>query len=174
MIDWILIPALCTKSFITAEKGRHKINDIVKFVKCAKYIHVLMCLTLFDNFLVHNCSHCSQTRTMVSNHVPVVSAHLTDIPVLFEQNFFRDPLLKLGVTPVNKRLLKYPKREAEYHLIFNMFYGLYRALEEDLKNVLNDNSVFKCPGINDLLPNETAIQEKRNLCYSLTLFAVCV
>ena len=72
-----------------------------------------------------------------------------------------ESLLKLGLSPENKRLLKYPEREVEYHLIYNYF---YRAPQDNLKNVLNNDGLFKCPGINDLLPNKTEIQEYLKLC----------
>ena len=51
---------------------------------------------------------------------------------------------------------KYPEHEAEYHLIYNQF---YRTPQEDLRNVLNHDGLFECPGINDLLPHKTIIQE---------------
>ena len=74
---------------------------------------------------------------------------------------FKETLLKLGLSPENERPIKYPEREVEYHLIYNYF---YRAPQDDLKNVLNDDRLFKCPGINDLLPNKTEIQEDLKLC----------
>ena len=82
---------------------------------------------------------------------------------LYYQNrwFYKKALLNLGLSPENERLLKYPEREAEYHLIYNMF---YHTPQDDLKNVLNDDDLFKCPGINDLLPNKTEIQEYFKLC----------
>ena len=51
---------------------------------------------------------------------------------------------------------KYPKPEAEYHLIYNQF---YRTPNEDLRNLLNHDGLFECPGINELLPHKTIIQE---------------
>ena len=73
----------------------------------------------------------------------------------------KELLLELEVSPENERPIKYPEREAEYHLIYNMF---YRTPQDDLKNVLNDDGLFKCPGINDLLPNKTEIQEYLKAC----------
>ena len=67
--------------------------------------------------------------------------------------FSKEALLKLSPT-------KYPEREAEYHLIYNMF---YHTPQDDLKNVLNDD-LFECPAINDLLPNKTEIQEHLKAC----------
>jgi ankyrin repeat protein len=52
---------------------------------------------------------------------------------------------------------KYPEREAEYHLIYNQF---YRTPQEDLRNMLNLESLFECPGINELLPHKTEIKDK--------------
>ena len=51
---------------------------------------------------------------------------------------------------------KYPEHEAEYHLIYNQF---YHTPQKDLRNVLNHDGLFECPGINDLLPHKTIIQE---------------
>ena len=53
-------------------------------------------------------------------------------------------------------LSKYPQHEVEYHLIYNQY---YRTPQEDLRNVLNHEYLFKCPGINELLPHRTVIQE---------------
>ena len=72
------------------------------------------------------------------------------------------PLLKLGLSPENERPIKYPKREVEYHLIYNYF---YHAPQDNLKNVLNNDGLFECPGINDLLPNKTKIQEYLKQCF---------
>ena len=74
---------------------------------------------------------------------------------------FKESLLKLGLSPENERLLKYPERGLEHHLIYNYF---YRTPQDDLRNVLNNDGLFKCPGINDLLPNKTEIQEHLRLC----------
>ena len=74
---------------------------------------------------------------------------------------FEESLLKLGVSSESERPIKYPELEAEYHLIYNMF---YHTPQENLKNVLNNDGLFKCPGINDLLPNKTKIQVRLNLC----------
>jgi ankyrin repeat protein len=52
---------------------------------------------------------------------------------------------------------KYPEREAEYHLIYNQF---YRTPQEDLRDMLNHEGLFECPGINELLPNKTEIRDK--------------
>ncbi len=51
---------------------------------------------------------------------------------------------------------KYPEHEAEHHLIYNQF---YYTPQEDLRNVLNHDGLFECPGINDLLPHKSVIQE---------------
>ena len=51
---------------------------------------------------------------------------------------------------------KFPEREAEYHLIYNQF---YRTPQEDLRNMLSHDGLFECPGINELLPHKTVIQE---------------
>ena len=75
--------------------------------------------------------------------------------------FIRESLLKLGVLSEHKLVLKHPRREVEYYLIYNLF---YETPENDLRNVLNDGDLFKCPGINDLLPNKTGIQEYIKLC----------
>ena len=85
--------------------------------------------------------------------------HWTDIYILYLLD--RQALLDLGVSPKSKRLIKYPRREVEYHLIYNLF---YETPHEDLRNVLHDEGLFKCPGINDLLPNKTEIQEYIKLC----------
>ena len=73
----------------------------------------------------------------------------------------REPLLELGVSPENERLFKYPKREVEYHLIYNFF---FQIPQHDMRNMLNDDGFFKCPGINDFLPNKTEIQEHLKAC----------
>ena len=82
---------------------------------------------------------------------------------LYHQNniFLQKASLKLGLSPENERPIKYPEREVEYHLIYNYF---YRTPQDDLKNVLNDDGLFKCPGINDLLPIKTEIQGHLKLC----------
>ena len=40
----------------------------------------------------------------------------------------------------------------------------YHTPQDDLRNVLNNDGLFKCPGINDLLPNKTEIQEYLKAC----------
>jgi ankyrin repeat protein len=55
---------------------------------------------------------------------------------------------------------KYPEREAEYHLIYNQF---YRTPQEDLRNMLNHDGLFECPGINELLPHKTEIKDYKRL-----------
>ena len=82
---------------------------------------------------------------------------------LYNKNttFISESLLKLEVLSEHKLVLKYPRREVEYHLVYNMF---YYTPEDDLRNVLNDEGLFKCPGMNDLLPNKTEIQEYIKLC----------
>ena len=65
------------------------------------------------------------------------------------------------MSPENERPIKYPTREVEYHLIYNYFYF---TPQDDLKNMLNNDGLFKCPGINDLLPNKTEIQEYLKAC----------
>ena len=82
---------------------------------------------------------------------------------LYYQNrwFYKKALLNLGLSPENERPVKYPEREVEYHLIYNM---LYHTPQDDLKNVPNNDCLFKCPGINHLLPNKTEIQEHLKLC----------
>ena len=85
--------------------------------------------------------------------------HWTDIYILYLLD--RQALLDLGVSPKSKRLLKYPRREVEYHLIYNLFYN---TPQQNLKNVLNNDGFNKCPGINDLLPNKTELQEYIKLC----------
>ena len=82
---------------------------------------------------------------------------------LYSRNttFIKESLLKLGVSSEHKLVLKYPRREVEYHLIYNMF---YYTLEYDLRDMLNDEGLFKCPGINDLLPNKREVQKYIKLC----------
>ena len=57
----------------------------------------------------------------------------------------------------------YPKREAEYHLIYNQF---YHTPNEDFRNILTHDGLFECPGIKELLPHKMMIQEyiKLNKC----------
>jgi ankyrin repeat protein len=55
---------------------------------------------------------------------------------------------------------KYPEREAEYHLIYNQF---YRTPQEDLRNMINHEGLFECPGIDELLPNKTEIKDYKRL-----------
>ena len=74
---------------------------------------------------------------------------------------FKESLLKLGLSPENERLLKYPEHEVEYHLLYNYF---YRTPQDDLENVLNYDGLFKCPSINNLLPNKTEIREYLKAC----------
>ena len=73
----------------------------------------------------------------------------------------RELLVELGVLPKNERLFKYPKREVEYHLIYNFF---FQTPQHDMRNILKDDGLFKCPGINDFLPNKTEIQEHLKAC----------
>ncbi|CAB3983839.1 Ankyrin repeat domain-containing 50 [Paramuricea clavata] len=61
----------------------------------------------------------------------------------------------LGLS-LDKGPSNYPEREAEYHLIYNQF---YRTPQEDLRDMLNHEGLFECPGINELLPNKTEIKE---------------
>jgi hypothetical protein len=65
-------------------------------------------------------------------------------------------ILNLGLS-LDEGPSKYPEREAEYHLIYNQF---YRTPQEDLRNMLNHEGLFECPGINELLPNKTEIKDK--------------
>ena len=90
--------------------------------------------------------------------LPIYLVYLNDWPdiYLLDRQELSTRLLDLGVSPENKRPLKHPKREVEYHLIYNMF---YRTPQHDLRNIVNDDGLFKCPGINDLLPYESEIQE---------------
>ena len=99
----------------------------------------------------------SLTCTNSDGIQPVYLAYLYQ----YKFSLFRNLLLELGVSPENKRPPKYPEREVEYHLIYNYF---YQTPQDDLKNVLNDDGLFKCPGINDLLPNKTEIQEYLKAC----------
>ena len=55
---------------------------------------------------------------------------------------------------------KYPQREVEYHLIYNQY---YRTPQEDLSPLMDFDDLFKCPGINELLPHRTEIQESIKL-----------
>ena len=82
--------------------------------------------------------------------------HATDY--IFQSD--RQAFLNLSLS-TETRLLKYPDREAEYHLIYNRF---YRAPQDDLRNVLNGDELFKCPGINDLLPYTTVIRRNIEAC----------
>ena len=66
-----------------------------------------------------------------------------------------DAFQDLGLSPETGPP-KYPEREAEYHLIYSQ---LYHTPQEDLRDVLNHDGLFECPGINDLLPHKTVIQE---------------
>ena len=40
----------------------------------------------------------------------------------------------------------------------------YHTPQDDLKNLLNNDDLFRCPGINDLLPNKTEIHEYLKRC----------
>ena len=99
----------------------------------------------------------SLTCTNSDGIQPVYLAYLYQ----YKFSLFRNLSLELGVSAENKRPPKYPEREVEYHLIYNYF---YQTPQDDLKNVLNDDGLFKCPGINDLLPNKTEIQEYLKAC----------
>ena len=88
----------------------------------------------------------------------------------YKFSLFRNLSLELGVSPENKRPPKYPEREVEYHLIYNYF---YQTPQNDLKNVLNDDGLFKCPGINDLLSNKTEIQEHLKACSRRCWLSAC-
>ena len=71
---------------------------------------------------------------------------------------------------------KCPNREAENHLIYNQF---YRTPTLDLRNSLSDERLFECPGINELLPHKTVIQDLIRLrgcatrCWQVALKARC-
>ena len=68
----------------------------------------------------------------------------------------KEAFQNLGLA-LDKEPSKYPEREAEYHLIYNQF---YRTPQEDLRNMLNHEGLFECPGINELLPHKTEIKDK--------------
>ena len=64
---------------------------------------------------------------------------------------------------------QYPEREAEYHLIYNFF---FQTPEVDLSFELDFEDLFKCPGMNDLLPKweeiNGQIQQCNNHCWEST------
>ena len=72
-----------------------------------------------------------------------------------DKHAFQDLGLSSDTEPI-----KYPKREAEYHLIYNQF---YRTPKVDLRNVLNNEVFFECPGISELLPYKTVIVDSVKL-----------
>ena len=85
---------------------------------------------------------------------PIYLAYLysaTDYISRVDKEAFQNLGLSLDEEPS-----KYPEREAEYHLIYNKF---YRTPHEDLRDMLNHEGLFECPGINELLPNKTEIKE---------------
>ena len=55
----------------------------------------------------------------------------------------------------------YPEREAEYHLIYNFF---FQTPEVDLSSELDLEDLFKCPGMNDLLPKREEIKGQIQRC----------
>ncbi len=78
--------------------------------------------------------------------------HSTDYYIWWEdKKAFEDLGLSFETGPP-----KYPEHEAEHHLIYNQF---YHTPQKDLRNVLNHDGLFECPGINDLLPHKSVIQE---------------
>ena len=87
---------------------------------------------------------------------PIYLAHLFNATAYIwwiEKEAFQN--LGLSLDKV-KEPSKYPEREAEYHLIYNQ---IYITPQEDLRNMLNHEGLFECPGINELLPHKTVILE---------------
>ncbi|XP_028391824.1 uncharacterized protein LOC114516515 [Dendronephthya gigantea] len=81
----------------------------------------------------------------------------------------------LGLSP-ERPPSKCPDREAEYHLIYNQF---YRTPKVDMRSSLSDEGLFKCPGINELLPYRNVIEDSMQLkgcvtrCWQLAFEARC-
>ncbi|CAB4004338.1 Ankyrin repeat domain-containing 50 [Paramuricea clavata] len=63
--------------------------------------------------------------------------------------------------PIEGRSLQYPERNAEYHLIYNHF---FQTPVVDLSYELDVEGLFKCHGINDFLPKQTAMERLIERC----------
>ena len=58
--------------------------------------------------------------------------------------------------------LKYPDRDAEYHLIYNHF---YKTPENEVFSNFDSTRLFQCKDINDFLPRADILTGKVNRCY---------
>ena len=58
--------------------------------------------------------------------------------------------------------LKYPDRDAEYHLIYNHF---YKTPENEVFWKFDSTSLFQCKDVNDFLPRTDILTRKVNRCY---------
>ena len=138
-------------------------NQTRALFQCSKDISPLHVAAIFEprlDVLPYIASLSPEQSLTCANNDGIQPIYLV---YLYHMNttFIRESLLKLGVLSEHKLVLKYPRYEVEYYLIYNLF---YETPENDLRNVLNDSDLFKCPGINDLLPNKTEIQEYIKLC----------
>ena len=85
-----------------------------------------------------------------------VEAHRTLQEIFLQKNIFEKLTTEY---PAN---LKYPDREAEYHLIYNY---LYKTPDEELLSKFDVAGLFECKGINDFLPDIETLDVKVEQCY---------
>ena len=143
----------------TIIKIAEKKNLTHAFFQCNSDIsplHVAASIPVYRRELRKNIATLSPELSLTCANIdgiqPIYLAYLYH----YNHPLFRESLVELGMSPENERLFKYPEREVEYRLIYNYF---YHTPKHDLKNELNDDSLFACPGINDLLLNKTEIEE---------------
>ena len=98
------------------------------------------------------------------NIQPLYLAYLYDsveaaenLRIIFLQN---DNVAEL--TKKHPIALKYPDREAEYHLIYNYF---YKTPDEEVVSKFDFSRLFQCKGINDFLPGMESLHKKIGRCY---------
>ncbi len=73
----------------------------------------------------------------------------------------KDNFAKLSTKyPLNT--LRYPDREAEYHLIYNYFYN---TPDEKGLSIFDFSGLFYCKNINDFLPERETLDKRINRCY---------
>ena len=90
---------------------------------------------------------------------PIYLAYIYNAREHYIWQEYKKTIQNLGLS-LDEGPSKFPEREAEYHLIYNQF---YRTPQEDLRNMLNHEGLFECPGINELLPHKTEIKDYKRL-----------
>ena len=85
------------------------------------------------------------------------------IDLLYLMKLYHDVEWKDLGLPANTTLSKYPESEAEFRLIYNMFF-ISPHVYPNLTNEDEILDLFRCPGINDLLPHMNIIEEQLNRC----------